>query len=257
MYVRLAFAVAAHLEPEILVVDEVLAVGDMAFQEKCIGKMGEVSRQGRTVLFVSHNLQSVWSLCPKSIWMEHGKIREYGTSSEVIERYRASQKEHLNLTFDVAKRIGTGRVTVRDLYFAGTDENRCYSLTAGADAKIILRLTADRELAQSKILIHVVVINDRQMRLMTFSNEFSGDDIGKVGDSSIVTCTIQKLPLIAGEYDLLVSVRIGSELLDKFLSPHRMVVSEGDFYGTRRMPDKSLGEVLAKHRWEVKEEGEY
>ena len=87
MYVRLAFAVAAHLEPEILLVDEVLAVGDAAFQKKCLGKMGDVSKEGRTVLFVSHNMVAVQSLCRRVVWLHNGKIIEEGQPSQVISNY--------------------------------------------------------------------------------------------------------------------------------------------------------------------------
>lgn len=87
MYVRLAFAVAAHLEPEILVVDEVLAVGDSAFQKKCLGKMGEVARGGRTVLFVSHNMGTILSLCEKAVWLHGGRVKLAGPSKEVVGRY--------------------------------------------------------------------------------------------------------------------------------------------------------------------------
>jgi lipopolysaccharide transport system ATP-binding protein len=87
MYIRLAFAVAAHLEPEILLVDEVLAVGDATFQKKCIGKMGDVSKDGRTILFVSHNLLAMESLCERVIWLEHGRILEKGESRTVISEY--------------------------------------------------------------------------------------------------------------------------------------------------------------------------
>lgn len=87
MYVRLAFAVAAHLEPEILIVDEVLAVGDAEFQRKCLGKMKDVSSHGRTVLFVSHNMTAVESLCNKAIMMEQGTLKKQGTSAEIVEYY--------------------------------------------------------------------------------------------------------------------------------------------------------------------------
>ncbi|MBM3129903.1 MAG: ABC transporter ATP-binding protein [Chloroflexi bacterium] len=87
MYVRLAFAVAAHLEPEILLVDEVLAVGDAAFQKKCLGKMGDVAKEGRTVLFVSHNMHAVRNLCSRSILMESGRVEENGNTEAVITRY--------------------------------------------------------------------------------------------------------------------------------------------------------------------------
>ena len=87
MYMRLAFSVAAHLEPEILLVDEVLAVGDIAFQKKCLGKMGHVAKQGRTVLFVSHNMRAVRQLCQRAIWLNDGKIAADGQSEEVVEKY--------------------------------------------------------------------------------------------------------------------------------------------------------------------------
>jgi len=91
MYVRLAFAVAAHLEPEIFIVDEVLAVGDAAFQKKCLGKMDDVAHQGRTVLFVSHNMAAVNHLCRKAIWMDHGRIRQIGLTEPVVQEYLAGE----------------------------------------------------------------------------------------------------------------------------------------------------------------------
>jgi lipopolysaccharide transport system ATP-binding protein len=91
MYMRLAFAVAAHLEPEVLIVDEVLAVGDMAFQKKCINKMSDVRQQGRAVLFVSHNLQAVSRLCRRVIWLERGKIRLDGETQQVVSQYLHAQ----------------------------------------------------------------------------------------------------------------------------------------------------------------------
>ena len=87
MYTRLAFAVAAHLEPEVLIVDEVLAVGDARFQARCLGKMGEVARGGRTVLFVSHNMAAVTRFCPRVVWLDRGRLREDGASAEVISHY--------------------------------------------------------------------------------------------------------------------------------------------------------------------------
>jgi lipopolysaccharide transport system ATP-binding protein len=94
MYVRLAFAVAAHLEPEILLVDEVLAVGDAAFQKRCLGKMGDVAREGRTVLFVSHNMVALQSLCKRAIWLDGGKLIEEGPAAQVVGRYLSASLSH-------------------------------------------------------------------------------------------------------------------------------------------------------------------
>src|SRR5262249_5079408 len=90
MYIRLAFAVAAHLEPEILIIDEVLAVGDVAFQKKCVGKMGDVAKEGRTILFVSHNLASLKQLCATSYWLNGGQINAKGSTANVVSSYLAS-----------------------------------------------------------------------------------------------------------------------------------------------------------------------
>jgi lipopolysaccharide transport system ATP-binding protein len=90
MQMRLAFAVAAHLEPDILLVDEVLAVGDVAFQQKCLGKMDEVSRHGRTILFVSHQMNQLRRLCTRCVWLDHGRVVEIGPTADVINRYESA-----------------------------------------------------------------------------------------------------------------------------------------------------------------------
>jgi len=107
MYVRLAFAVAAHLEPEILLVDEVLAVGDAAFQKKCLGKMGEVARQGRTVIFVSHGMDAVRRLCRRVVWLDGGRVKQVGEAREVVGAYLLEGvKEGSTATFDPPRPLG-------------------------------------------------------------------------------------------------------------------------------------------------------
>ena len=111
MKVRLAFAVAAHLEPEVMLVDEVLAVGDAAFQKKCLGKMGEVAGGGRTVLFVSHNMLAVRALCQRAVWLDGGEVREDGPAEEVARRYAAAAE-----TADAARDFGPEEVGGRGLF---------------------------------------------------------------------------------------------------------------------------------------------
>jgi hypothetical protein len=116
MKLRLGFAVAAHLEPEILLVDEVLAVGDAQFQNKCLSKMGDMHTGGRTVLFVSHNLAAVENLCPRTIWIDQGRVRRDGPSSEVIREYLScfaqDHRSHLDLSKSAGRRgSGPCRIT--------------------------------------------------------------------------------------------------------------------------------------------------
>jgi lipopolysaccharide transport system ATP-binding protein len=116
MYMRLAFAVAANLEPEILLVDEVLAVGDAAFQKKCLGKMGDVARQGRTVLFVSHNMAAMNNLCSRCLWIDQGTIRQIGPTTEVVHAYLdSSGKSKLTGEKDLTdwpNRYGSGEARI-------------------------------------------------------------------------------------------------------------------------------------------------
>jgi lipopolysaccharide transport system ATP-binding protein len=114
MYVRLAFAVAAHLEPEILLVDEVLAVGDYAFQRKCLGKMHDVSRAGRTILFVSHNLTAVTSLCTRAVWLDQGRIAREGTPGEIVAAFLTAglSRDHVR-EWDAESAPQTPRVRLR------------------------------------------------------------------------------------------------------------------------------------------------
>ena len=104
MYVRLAFAVAAHLEPEILLVDEVLAVGDIAFQKKCLGKIGDIAKGGRTVLFVSHNMSAIRSLCGSAIWLDNGQVAKNGTTNEVVSDYEENQLKRFDKPSYVVER---------------------------------------------------------------------------------------------------------------------------------------------------------
>lgn len=123
MYVRLAFAVAAHLEPEILVIDEVLAVGDAQFQKKCLGKMNEVARGGRTVLFVSHNMGTIRSLCSEVIWLSKGRIETSGSSAKVVDSYLRLILDKSGSSIDVTnvqRPAGVGgRLKIRGVEFNG------------------------------------------------------------------------------------------------------------------------------------------
>ena len=148
MYLRLAFAVAAHLEPEVLLIDEVLAVGDAAFQKKCLGKMGEVAQRGRTVLFVSHNLAAVRKLCPTSMLLSHGKLVELGPSHDVVRIYtKSSSEEHEG--FDRSKR--QHRSEEAEIVGAWVEQEgyRSSTLTSGLPISIGISITVRRRVRLS------------------------------------------------------------------------------------------------------------
>jgi lipopolysaccharide transport system ATP-binding protein len=140
MYLRLAFAVAAHLEPEILIVDEVLAVGDASFQNKCIGKMGAVAKEGRTVLFVSHNVAAVKSLCTRAILLDRGQVDCDGRVDEVVDRYVMANSNVLNSGAipDDVERIGTGEAKLRSVQLANISCNPVSELYFGQPFRVTL-----------------------------------------------------------------------------------------------------------------------
>jgi lipopolysaccharide transport system ATP-binding protein len=142
MYVRLAFAVAAHLEPEILLVDEILAVGDMAFQKKCLGKMGDVAREGRTVLFVSHNMSAVRALCPRSLLLQEGMVIADGPTSDTqTEYYKGLQQVAINAQTDVMNtlnRRGSGEARFTGIRVEDEKGNASFSFVLGSTIRFVL-----------------------------------------------------------------------------------------------------------------------
>ena len=157
MYVRLAFAVAAHLETEILVIDEVLAVGDVAFQRKCLGKMGDLSHSGRTVLFVSHNMQAVRSLCSHAIWLDQGQIKAVGKSANVIEQYldaasRSKQAGDLDLRLQAMPRDPIFRMNYVSLEQDGVTAS---TVLSGKPLELVLGYTIAKDTPGFHICVYV------------------------------------------------------------------------------------------------------
>jgi lipopolysaccharide transport system ATP-binding protein len=157
MYVRLAFAVAAHLEPEILIVDEVLAVGDAEFQSKCMGKMGDVARnEGRTILFVSHNMGAIKSLCPRTMFMERGKVTMSGETGDVIERYLSGDAEIDRYRVWEKDFPGKGAVQLRAIRILdelGSFEN---SLTSASAIKVVIEYELLEKVKDLRVAVNLM-----------------------------------------------------------------------------------------------------
>jgi len=137
MYVRLAFAVAAHLEPEILVIDEVLAVGDAGFQKKCLGKMGDVAKGGRTVLFVSHNMGAVSVLCSKCILLKKGKVEEFDSTQKVISQYNKIEHQDTTVKIDPSMRQrGEGLVDFKECTMMNISGEPSNTFLIGEDVRV-------------------------------------------------------------------------------------------------------------------------
>jgi lipopolysaccharide transport system ATP-binding protein len=172
MYVRLAFAVAAHLEPDILIVDEVLAVGDASFQRKCLGKMGEVSDEGRTVLFVSHNMAAVRSLTSKAIWLDHGRVAADGSTGDVVSEYLASTiDEEMSGVVDLTENASRGTVrkfTAQRVRFSSVslldpDDRPARAFGEGAPLRIDLRFDVREPVRFLELYVRVKSIEGQRL----------------------------------------------------------------------------------------------
>jgi lipopolysaccharide transport system ATP-binding protein len=195
MYVRLAFSVAAHLEPEILIVDEVLAVGDAQFQKKCLGKMEEVGKDGRTVLFVSHNMSTIESLCNTALLLKQGQIEEYDNVNKIIQSYVKSQKELL-------KTNEKGRLKIsRELYIEKT-EIQPNIIRSGDPLSLNICFSSSEDI----LIQHLVVLILNQMGTRVGVLDLRKTDLNAFMVNKDSICSIEvkidKIPLIEGEYEI-------------------------------------------------------
>lgn len=203
MFVRLAFAVAAHLNPDILIVDEVLAVGDMAFQKKCIEKMQQVADSGMTILFVSHNLQMVKKLCSRSILMEKGKVVKIGDTSDVISSYLQS-KEQLSLSFSSEhrseRRRGAGFARFNKITYANEKGDSKTQFEVGEKVVFKMEVLAIEEIANLRILI-LVKNESQQDNLLAIEHNVSESKLVK-GKKVSFDITLDEHGLMPGSYPL-------------------------------------------------------
>ena len=166
MYVRLAFAVAAHLEPEILVVDEVLAVGDAQFQKKCLGKMGDVARKGRTVLFVSHNMVAVKSLCSRAILLSGGRVAKDGGVDDVVNGYLrdADGIGRTGIIPDDAPRLyGTDEAKLRTVRLTDLADNEVAQLYLGQPCRVHLMFEVFKDIPEAVVEVGIVAMDGVQV----------------------------------------------------------------------------------------------
>ena len=209
MYVRLAFAVAAHLEPEILIVDEVLAVGDADFQKKCLGKMNEVSsREGRTVLFVTHNMGIVTSLCPNVIWLDRGAIREHGPTREVVDHYMSrgvADRDRFVQLKELPRRYGNdGRLRILSLEWLSE-----LPLRHGEPLKARIRFETKTPIAA--VSIGIGFSTGDGTRLLTYETDFQDAFRPDLSEPAIFSAdvVVDALPLGPDIYNVDVGGRSG------------------------------------------------
>lgn len=252
MYVRLAFSVAAHLEPDILLVDEVLAVGDAAFQQKCLGKMDEIGRSGRTILFISHNMAAIRRLCTRALLLTQGRIAKDGVPEEVIRAYLAgverpeAEGEALAARTD---RSGHGRVRVTELTVdtAGAQDGH---LRTGRDGVLTIRYAAAKGVARLPFLhVNCTVFDVHGTPL--FSCTTSQRDFTRLAPEGRLICRISQVPLIPGRYTLNILLKDEQGFADRISRALVFTVVDDGGVPMPYLPSTQWGSTIVPHAWEA------
>ena len=256
MQVRLAFAVAAHLEPEILLVDKVLAVGDAEFQRKCLGKMGEVASQGRTVLFVSHNMTAITNLCPNSVQLGNGKVVAAGPSTQVIESYVIdSTKNGFADSFaDKKDRRDDGSLRFTSVRIENSQAAQINSVASGQDIRIVLQYQSADNKPLSRVLVHLTFDDPLGGRFVVCDSELTKGDMVEIPPRGWIVCDIPHLPFPPGHYPVTLYSEVRGRVADFVKDAFALVVIGGDFFGTGRLPTRYNARYLMSHHWEVEQD---
>jgi lipopolysaccharide transport system ATP-binding protein len=250
MYMRLAFSVAAHLEPEILLIDEVLAVGDTQFQKKCLGKMQDISSQsGRTILFVSHNLNAIASLCPKTILLDKGIIKAVGKTEKVIREYTNIVRSASEVEIGKRKdRRGSGKVRFTKIFIKNRRKSGENILVAGEAASIkVFYKVFDKSVKFIDLSMGIDTLAE-QHRLTSITNKVFNKSLSV--DGGVIRINIDKLALAPGKYSFnLMMVDRSGEIIDWLVQAGTFEVIGGDYYGTGQMQNFD-GNLLLDYRFE-------
>lgn len=256
MYVRLAFAVAAHMDPEILIVDEVLAVGDAAFQKKCLGKMGNVAKEGRTVLFVSHNMAAISNLCNRVVCLANGRVINIAETKEGISKYLQllGGKNDGTATLNLQNRSGNGPLHFSSFRCESALGEPLKHLMSGETIRFVLPYTSTDIIRQEYHVTEVsMVINgsdgNRIANLSSFY--FDIDSNRAVPGTGEFVCTIPKLPLRAGRYTVDLYCEVDGHASEWLQSCAFFDVDDGDFYNTGRVTRANNGFVFIDHIWTI------
>jgi lipopolysaccharide transport system ATP-binding protein len=254
MYVRLAFAVAAHLESEILLVDEVLAVGDAQFQNKCLGKMNDISiNEGRTILFVSHNLAAMKNLCTKSMLLEKGRNVAIGSPAEVIERYilENSSKTAAISCLRGFPRTAGNQEAILEAWVENGSQQVVTDVLMGSPANFCFRFKANHDLTQAGFGFGIETIFGQ--RVFTLNNYIaSRQDIAPIAEG-IAVFQVPEIPLLPGKYFVSLSiVEQNSIFIDYTERAIHFNVLENDVFGTGKMLQSSQGLTYVKGRVTVR-----
>ncbi|MEO0795893.1 MAG: ABC transporter ATP-binding protein [Verrucomicrobiota bacterium] len=255
MYVRLAFSVAAHLRTDILLVDEVLAVGDQRFQDKCLGKMDDVAAHGKTIIFVSHNMASVEKLCRRGILLREGTITCDGEINEAIRGYLNIGGNLSNDLSNHPNREGSGEVRVDEIEIIDQKGYRLNEVPAGESVRIRFHFRKTTDAPIDQIDFGIKLLNEDRVPVFFHRNTLDKVDFGKLPNRGTFECSIDRLPLPIGRYFLNyhLSPDFGrtAQFYDKIVSAYEFSVVSGAFFESGQLPPRGRGVALLNADWQM------
>jgi lipopolysaccharide transport system ATP-binding protein len=254
MKVRLAFAVAAHLDPEVLIIDEVLAVGDAEFQKKCLGKVQSIANsEGRTVLFVSHDMAAIKNLCTRALLLQKGTIVTDGDPADVVDFYLKNNtaKPETILQIDERKRGGNGKFKTTDITFLNNKMEQVTVLESGMDLNIKICYQCTGKPVNP--VINLIIKNNLQFPVVNLLSRIACNGVIQLKEEGFIICHIPKLPLMAGRYSIDLLMKFDFEFTDHVEDIVTIDVEKGDFYGTGKIIESMRDGVLVYHTWQIDE----
>lgn len=258
MYIRLAFSVAAHLEPDVMIVDEVLAVGDAEFQKKCLGKMQDVAGHGKTVLLVSHNIGYIRSLCKSGIYLKGGTIQFSGIIDEVIRHYIGETAIEKSMHVSMRKdRTGSGVIRISDIKFISpSDGTVINAILAGNDALLSIDYDVDMksDLELNKITFGIRIFNRENQFVTVLNNSMAKEPFINLGKKGTVKCLIPKMPLMSGQFYLDITVIADKEIADDLEKVLEFSVIEADYYGSGFINSFGRQGIYIEQKWDYTEQ---
>jgi lipopolysaccharide transport system ATP-binding protein len=248
MYVRLAFAVAAHLEPEILLVDEVLAVGDTAFQRKCIGKMNDVATQeGRTVLFVSHNMAAVQSLCSRALLLDQGRVASIGEVEKVIESYLTWHSAHQG-NIDLAALSGASGGLLKQFRIVDKTGRPCVAIPLGGS--VAFEIEGDSRERVGNAVLNIGLDTLMGQRVASFNTLFQYGSLLALQGPFRMQCRFDNCRLRPGPYLMSVTLKSMGKIVQQVAGVPVEVVAT-DVYGSGKIPPQDKGVYLPEAVWRI------
>jgi len=253
MAVRLGFAVAAHLEPEILIIDEVLAVGDIAFQEKCLGKMKNVANQGKTVIFVSHQMAAIENLCPKCIFLQNGALIDFNKSEEIISKYYSSLFKNQKLALEKRKdRQGTGEITVTNFKVLNQMQETIPAIKCGEKVTFLFALNINK-IFEGAITFSIGINDKLGNRITQLNNKTTKNCLDILNENCEIKLTIEKFILLPGSYTFNIFIAINGLASDWIVNAGSLTVLAADYYRTGVLPEAGQGFLLMDYNYELNE----